>query len=618
MIPDQFLDELKARLRLSDVIGKYVKLKRQGREYAGLSPFTKERSPSFFVNDDKGFFHCFSSGKHGDLIAFLQETQRMTFQEAVEQLASEAGLEMPQEDPRTVEQDRKRASLADWVELAAAWFEAELRRPAGAAARAYLEQRGLPAEEWARFRLGYVSAARTGLKDYLVAKGARPAELVEAGLLIEPEEGGAPYDRFRDRIIFPITDQKGRAVSFGGRAMDPSARAKYLNGPETSIFSKGKMLYGMAAARKLLLDAQAAAPKADTPLVVVEGYMDVIACHRSEIPAVAPMGTAMTEDQMEVLWRAHPEPTLCFDGDKAGQRAAARAIDRALPLLRPGRSFRFSMIAGGQDPDDVLREKGRTALWAQVTKSAPFVDMLFAKERDAEPLKTPEQKAGLRKRLRTAANTIIDQDLAAAYREDLHARLEALFPKAQVQGKSDARTPWRARDRRPDEKAAITAAKGQVGLQVRPFHAAVAIGALTHPAWIRSFDEALERIGFGDPILQPMAVRFFDAMCEDVENDSSFLETLMRMGMADEVESLERAAALVSPPFLDPGVDPKAAKDMWSASYRLLVELVDAERAIEAMRTDEVTTYSMKTIRQLTDQVRDLKRKISSLAVWTG
>ena len=324
---DRFLEEIKSRLRLSDVIGKTVKLKRQGREFVGLSPFTKERSPSFFVNDDKGFFHDFSSGKHGDLISFLQETERLSFVEAVERLAGEAGMQMPAPDPQAAEQDKKRQGLAEWLELAATWFEGELRRPAGREARETLIRRGLPETEWSRFRLGFAPSGRTALKDYLIAKGARPAELVEAGLLISPEDGGAPYDRFRDRIIFPIADQRGRTVSFGGRAMDPEARAKYLNGPETSIFSKGRLLYGLPEARKILHAGPPSADGEDNALVVVEGYMDVIACQRAGVAAMAPMGTALTEEQMEVLWRLHPEPTLCFDGDGAGRRAASRAID---------------------------------------------------------------------------------------------------------------------------------------------------------------------------------------------------------------------------------------------------------------------------------------------------
>ena len=233
---DRFLDEIRSRLRPSDVIGKSVKLRRQGREYAGLSPFTKEKTPSFFVNDEKGFYHCFSSGKHGDIFSFLQETERLSFPEAVERLAGEAGLTMPVQDARSIEQDKQRSTQQDWLETAAAWFEGELKRPGGQAARAYLEKRKLPTEDWKRFRIGYSPSGRTALKDYLISKGAKPADLVQAGLLIQPVDGGAPYDRFRDRIMFPITDLRGKVISFGGRALDPEAKAKYLNVPETDLF----------------------------------------------------------------------------------------------------------------------------------------------------------------------------------------------------------------------------------------------------------------------------------------------------------------------------------------------------------------------------------------------
>ncbi len=256
-------------------------------------------------------------------------------------------------------------------------------------------------------------------------KGARPADLVQTGVLIGPEDGGAPYDRFRDRIIFPITDMRGRVISFGGRALDPEAKAKYLNGPETDLFNKSQVLYGMYEARKLL-----GAGDADAPLVVVEGYMDVIACQRAGVAAVAGMGTALTEEQMALMWRFHAEPTLCFDGDGAGQRAAARVIDRALPGLKPGRSFKFAIVTGGKDPDDVLREQGPGALKAQLAQTTPFVEVLFSRERNLEPLDTPERRAGLKARLRSLANTIQDKDLAQAYRDELLTRFDALFVRA--------------------------------------------------------------------------------------------------------------------------------------------------------------------------------------------
>lgn len=628
---ERFLDELKSRLRPSDVIGKSVKLRRQGREYAGLSPFTKEKSPSFFVNDDKGFYHCFSSGKHGDIISFLQETERLTFAEAVERLASEAGMSLPEPDQRTAVEDKKRASLGDWMELASAWFEAELRRPVGNDARAYLGRRGLPESEWGRFRLGFAPNTRTGLKDYLVAKGARPGDLVEAGLLIAPEDGGAPYDRFRDRIIFPITDTRGKVVSFGGRAMDPAARAKYLNGPETSLFHKGRLLYGLYEARKILHAAQAAAPKDNTPLVVVEGYMDVIACQRAGVPAVAAMGTAMTEEQMEVLWRLHPEPTLCFDGDKAGQRAASRAMDRALPLLKPGRSFKFSMVVGGKDPDDVLREQGAAALKAQVTDTTPFVEQLFNRERDLEPLDTPERKAGLKQRLRAAAASIADKDLAQAYRDDLLGRLDALFPRAAftpndgggyggAYGGGRPFTPrgtWKNGKREPPDPGIRGLARAQIVERINPFHAAIALAAIDHPGWARPYDEALERVGFGDPRLTPIAREVFEALIDDIHDDAPFRDILSRKGLGQQIAEIERVAQ-ADAPFLDAKMEQHRARALWSACYEAVIEIANSEQALERLRHEPVTAGTLTATRDLRARILMLQRQISNLEFWRG
>lgn len=635
---DRFLEELKSRLRPSDVVGKSVKLRRQGREYAGLSPFTKEKSPSFFVNDEKGFYHCFSSGKHGDIISFLQETERLTFAEAVERLAAEAGMSLPAPDPVAAREEQKRSGLGDWMELAAAWFESELRRPSGQAARAYLEKRALPESEWGRFRIGFAPNNRTGLKDYLIAKGAKPGDLVDAGVLISPEDGGAPYDRFRDRIIFPITDTRGKVVSFGGRAMDPNARAKYLNGPETSLFHKSRVLYGLFEARKILHDGQSGGGR--PAMVVVEGYMDVIACQRAKVPAVAAMGTALAEEQMDALWRLHPEPTLCFDGDKAGQRAAHRAIDRALPLLKPGRSFRFSMPVGGKDPDDVLREQGAEALREQLADTKPFVQALFERERDLEELDTPERKAGLRQRLRAAAGTIADKDLAQAYKDDLRERYDELFQRARPQsndgggyggggggggGFRDGGRPfvprggggggnWK-RDRGPPDPGLRPIARAQIGGRINPFHAAIALAAIEHPGWARAFDEAIERIGFGDPRLQPLAQELFSALCDDHGDDVSLRERLDRRGLSGALAEVERIAQSDAP-FLDKRYDPAKARVLWASCYQAVIEIADSERALDGMRYEEVTTASLATTRDLRSRIATLQRQISQLEFW--
>jgi DNA primase len=615
---DRFLDEIKSRVRLSDVIGKTVKLKRQGREYAGLSPFTKEKTPSFFVNDDKGFYHCFSSGKHGDLISFLQETERLSFVEAVERLAAEAGMAMPEPDARSMEQEKKRQGLSEWLELAAAWFEAELRRPSGKAAREYLVRRGLPEEEWSRFRLGFSPSGRTALKDYLIAKGAKPGELVEAGLLIAPEDGGAPYDRFRDRIIFPIADARGRIVSFGGRAMDPQARAKYLNGPETGLFHKGGLVYGLPEARKLLHSGEG-----DPPLVVVEGYMDVIACQRANIPAVAPMGTALGEEQMELLWRLHPEPTLCFDGDNAGMRAAARAIERALPLLKPGKSFRFAIVTGGKDPDDVLREQGAAALRAQLTVTTPFVDALFTKERELEPLDTPEHRAGLKQRLRGAANTIADKDLAQAYRDELLKRFDALFSAGQPQR---AQTPWQRRpagrwrgreELLPSTMEGKAAAKRLSGA-VDPVTAAVAKGALDDPPRLDEHLEELEAYGFGDPLLSELAKEIIHLRLGADHLDTEGLARHLRaQGYAGLLTDIDRAASQSGAPFLKQDVTLAAARSEWSHAFAVLTRVAALERALDTAKRDLAEGASASALMRLKTERDKLRRAIKTGTIWT-
>ncbi|HZZ70277.1 MAG TPA: DNA primase [Phenylobacterium sp.] len=619
---ERFLDEIKSRLRPSDVIGKTVKLRRQGREYVGLSPFTKEKTPSFYVNDDKGQFFDFSSGKTGDIIAFLQESERLTFVEAVERLAADAGVALPAIDPRAQEQEKVRQGLSEWLELAAQWFEAELRRPSGREARAYLERRGLPEKDWARFRLGFSPSGRTALKDYLVAKGARPGELVETGLLIAPEEGGAPYDRFRDRIIFPIGDARGRIVSFGGRAMDPQARAKYLNGPETSIFHKGHQLYGLAEARKII----AAAPADEvTPLVVVEGYMDVIACQRGNIPAVAAMGTALGEDQMEMLWRHHPEPTLCFDGDRAGKQAAFRTMDRALPLLRAGRSFQFAIVEGGKDPDEVLREQGPAALKAQLLRTTPFAEALFIRERDAEPYDTPERKTALKARLRKLAATIADTDLAQAYKEDLLSRFEQLWPTREpvytvgAAAREMSRARWdKRRDGRGISQGPSTPEAKDASRRLRQspgnLAAALALAAVRDPALIDDKIELVGARGFGDEKLDALAqelVRLrYDT--EAVEFDVALRHLQARGFSAQMLSDLERDAgrAGVAAPFL--AATGERARDLWRQAFDLLMQLESLERAVEAAARDLDRDRDSSTLNSLKTERDHLRKLINS------
>ncbi len=614
---DRFLDEIKSRLRLSDVIGKTVKLRRQGREFVGLSPFNKEKSPSFFVNDDKGFFHDFSSGKHGDLIAFLQETERLSFVEAVERLAGEAGLALPEPDPASEARSRERQGLADWVELAAKWFEAELSRPIGKAARDYLIGRGLPAEQWPRFRLGFAPSSRTALKDYLVSKGALPGELVAAGLLIAPEDGGAPYDRFRDRIIFPIADGRGHVISFGGRAMDASARAKYLNGPDSDLFDKGRVLYGLFEARRLLHAGGDGAA-----LVVVEGYMDVIACQRAGVAAVAAMGTSLTEHQMEALWRLHPEPTLCLDGDAAGVRAASRAIDRALPHLSPGRSFRFAVLTGGKDPDDILRDQSEAELRRQLGVTTPFVEALFARERDLTPLETPEQRAGLRQRLRAAAKTIADGDLAAAYRDDLNRRLDALFvrPASAPAPGFQPRQPWRRGAPPPPQPAGplAKAAAKRLAARLDPIPSALARYAIADPHVVDDHLEDLQDAGFGDPALLDLAREIIRARLSlDLLDTETLQRHLADCGFSALLTDIDRAATHAGAPFIKSDVTLAVARSQWSRAFGAFNQLAALENALRAAKLDLEASGRSPALSALKRERDSLRRAIETGAIWT-
>ncbi len=415
-----FLDEIRARVPVSDVVRQKVKLQKQGREWRGLSPFNAEKSPSFFVNDQKGFFHDFSSGKHGDGFTFLMETEGLSFPEAVEKLAAVAGLPMPVETREQREHDQKRASLGEVLEWATAFFEKELRGPAGRAARDYLAQRGIGEGARSHFRLGFASPERHGLRDHLAAKGASVEAMIETGLLIHGEDIAVPYDRFRNRVMFPICDRSGRAIAFGGRAMEADAQAKYLNSPETALFHKGATLYNLHNARKAAHDAGT--------VIAVEGYIDVISMTEAGFPhTVAPLGTALTEDQCALLWRMAEEPILCFDGDKAGRKAAFRAIDTALPLIGPGRSLRFVLLPGGQDPDELFRSSGPAAVAQAIEGALPFVDVLWMRETEGQSLDTPERRAALERRLSDVTAQIADETLRRHYGQELSQRLSGLF-----------------------------------------------------------------------------------------------------------------------------------------------------------------------------------------------
>jgi DNA primase len=479
MLSPQWLDELRSRVSLSALIGRSTRLTRAGREFKACCPFHEEKSPSFTVNDDKGFYHCFGCGAHGDAIRWMTDQRGLSFIDAVKELAAEAGMELPAPEPAAARRMEQRQGLHDVTSAAQAWFEGNLASPQGAAARRYLAGRGFPEAIVARFGFGYAPADRQALRRAL-AQFPDPL-LVEAGLRIAVE-GKEPYDRFRDRLMLPIRDPRGRVIAFGGRILETGASdaPKYLNSPDTPLFDKGRTLFN--------LDRAGPIARKNGRLVVVEGYMDVVALAAAGIEeAVAPLGTALTEAQIELLWRLSEQPVLCFDGDAAGQRAANRAMLRALPLLRPGKSLSIVRLPHGFDPDDVVRAGGGQGMLDLLATARPLVEALWEAERDAQPLATPEDKAGLKARLLERTGEIAHPDVRGLYRRELLERFSAFAYPPRERGGERGR-PWAQR------RSAVPARPRSASAGQDALLAAVLGGLLRHPSQIGRHVDALGRL----------------------------------------------------------------------------------------------------------------------------
>jgi DNA primase len=456
--PPGFLDELRARLSLSDVVGRKVALKRRsGAEYAGLCPFHNEKSPSFTVNDKKGFFYCFGCHEKGDAVGFVMKTEGLSFPDAVEKLAREVGLPVPRASPQERERAQQASSLQEVVEHAARWFQTQLRLPVGRHGLDYLRGRGLSDQTIDDFRLGFSPDSRDGVIAALKREGATMDKIVEAGLAIQPEDAGrAPYDRFRGRVMFPINDRRGRVIAFGGRVIGPG-EPKYLNSPETPLFHKGANLY--------CLDRARVASTKDQPVIVAEGYMDVIALHIAGFTgAVAPLGTALTEGQLGEVWKLADEPYLCFDGDNAGRRAAQRGAERALPLLKAGKSLRFIALPAGEDPDSLIRARGPAAIESVLKLARPLSDVIWDIETEGKPTDTPERRAALQRAIQEKVDQIADPMVRDHYRSEMRSRLNKMR-QADGQGwwgGSGGQSGGQTGSRRPFRP-------GQPGAPVAPF-----------------------------------------------------------------------------------------------------------------------------------------------------
>ena len=556
-LPESFLDELRARTPLGALIGRRVRLTRAGRDLKGLCPFHNEKTPSFHVVEDKGFFHCFGCGAHGDAIAFVMRCENLGFMEAVERLADEAGLAVPRASPAAAEAADRAASLSAIAEAAAAAFVRRLHLPEGRAALEYLRRRGLTDETIRLFGLGWSGEGRGAIAADLRAQGVTVEQLVAVGLM-KQEEGRAPVDLFFNRVMFPIRDRRGRVIGFGGRTLG-DGQPKYLNGPETALFSKRRTLYGLDLAR--------ANARAGAELVVVEGYMDVIALHQAGFGgAVAPLGTALTDDHLAELWRIAPAPVICFDGDAAGARAALRTAELALAAIGPGRTLGLATLPPGEDPDTLVLRRGADAFRAVLDARRRLADALF--EAIATPAAGPEERAAQRRRLDELCERIQDRDLRDEYRRHFRDRWFRQRPAGRA-------AP--ARPSRPVQRPALGADRART-LRERNLLALL----LTHPTLLPRFEEALA------------AERFASPPCEQVRtaliglDRQGVLDHLRASGLTEALEAVLGRGLTDIPPTTLPEATPEEAAMAVERAFaglhpeRLEREVAEARAALAA------------------------------------
>jgi DNA primase len=602
-----FLDELRARTALSTLVGRTVKLTKAGREWKACCPFHKEKTPSFYVNDEKGFWHCFGCSAHGDAIRWLTDARGLPFMDAVKELAEAAGLEVPAPDPRSQEKAERAAGLYDVMAAAQAWFEGQLSGLEGAEARAYLDKRGIEEATRLRFGFGFAPDSRSKLRTALKAIGDE--KLIEAGLLIVPEGEREPYDRFRGRLTFPIRDRRGRVIAFSARILG-AGEPKYLNSPDTPLFDKGRTLFN--------LDRAAAASRAAGRVIVVEGQMDVIALDQAGIAeAVAPLGTAVTEAQLGLLWRLSPSPIVCFDGDPPGQKAALRAALRALPHVGPDRSLGFVTLPAGQDPDDLVRTGGREAIEALLAAPEALVERLWRHESHAEPLATPEQRAGLRRRLLDHVSAIQDGDVREQYRAELLSRFNALTRPPET----PRRQEWRRGDPRggrfPPPRPASEAAKavGSAGLAPQTARAVLA-GLLRHPQLIAEHSEAIAAIPLPDKGAKALRDALLDAVLLHGALDPERLNTILTSAGVAALAGRLRNARGLSFSFTRRDADPeRACRDLvlvidTLAAQPGLYAALDAATARLKEMGDEAAFLEQQRLRAARDEA---ERQLAAL-----
>jgi DNA primase len=607
----QFLDELRNRVTLSTLIGKSVKLVKAGREYKACCPFHNEKSPSFYVNDDKAFYHCFGCGAHGDAIRFLTESKGLSFIDAVKELADSAGMEVPAPDPRAAQRNEQQAGLHDVMAAAAAWFEEQLNGIEGEKARAYLERRGIAPKLAKAFGFGFAPDSRGKLKAALKSFGE--SKLIETGLLILVEDK-EPYDRFRGRLMIPIKDARGRVIAFGGRILD-QGEPKYLNSPETPLFDKGRTLFN--------LDRAGGPARKTDRVIAVEGYMDVVGLAKAGIDeAVAPLGTALTEMQLERLWRMAEVPILCFDGDKAGQKAAIRAAHRALPMIAPGRTLRFALLPNGQDPDDLVKSGGPAAMEKVLAEAIGLDELLWRAEYEAQPLGTPEARAGLRKRLGDLAATIQDGDVRYQYQQEFRNRFDEQFQRRREERPFQPRQfqprrpgqPWKPEPLPPSR---AVHAVNQSGIDPGLTRAAIA-GLLRYPSVLAEKVETIGTIRIDDERLEELRATAFDASFSGTPLEKDTLETILReAGLGAVVEELKATNTLAFS-FLRGNAEYNRAVQDLSATIDALaaIPMLDAalREATDKLGT-EMSEAQWSEQQRLREALANAKRALTDLAM---
>ncbi len=598
-IPPAFLDEIRARVPLSDIVGRRIALQRAGREYKACCPFHAEKTPSFYINDQKAFFNCFGCGAHGDAVGFLMRHDGLAFPEAVEQLAGLAGLEMPKSGPEEIQKYDRLKGLADALEAACKWFEAQLRAPAGRDGLAYLIRRGLDDKTIAEFRLGYAPPASESLRAALVGQGHEEAILEEVGLLRRPDDGRSPYSFFRNRVIFPVADKRGRIIAFGGRIMEGDG-PKYVNSPEHALFHKGTVLYGLARARAAMTKGERA--------VVVEGYMDVIAMQAAGVGgAVAPLGTALTEGQLAELWKAqdpkvqrdHP-PILCFDGDGAGRRAAVRAVERVLPMLGPSRSVSVAFLPQGEDPDSLIRGGGVAAVQQVLDDALPLIDAIWQFATDGRALTTPEQRAGLWSELENQIRVIADTQVQTLYRVEFRRRFDALFLQSRSFGQNRS---FGKRDGRKSFGKAGHLPSGPRPSSVRPstvLEARIMLAMMVnHPFMFDELSEAFAELTL--PVAwEPLRRAIFDALTGQALDAQALGVHLSASGHMSVLDDVLGPATTSRAGFVKAGTPEDQVLagwlDVWSRSHS---RNLDRELAIARSDPNRIDDQALERIRKL-------------------